>query len=151
MDSEIIFAVLSIVIAGSALIITVTKNQSANRRLTLEDERAMDKRLDSMKTEIDKRLSDYKLEMEHRLTEIEGKVNIFWKDFETKMANFLHSPHTPETDILLEKLGAGTITMDEKLILCGFLEGHVRNKEYSPEKIPAAIALSIHLCSDRYR
>ena len=145
MESSI-FVIVTIVISLIALIVSVAQYNSHQNRQDREDERKVDDRLDKLEAKFNKELSQYKIEMEHRITELESHVNIFWKDFEKKMANYLHSPHTPETDKLLEKLADKGLEEPEKKELCAKIEEHLKKKEYAPEKVPAALALIAHLC-----
>lgn len=142
-----ITTIIPIIIALIAVIISLAEfNYNKNRNQSKDNTTSIEQ-IGSLRSEFDGKLSDYKLEMEHRLTEAEGKIDIFWKDFERKMATYLHSPHTPETDKLLEKLADGILTDEERIKLCQALEGHIDRKEYAPEKVPIAIALVTILCS----
>lgn len=43
----------------------------------------------------------------NRVTALETKIDPFWRVIQDKLPAFLHSPHTPELDKLLERYQAG--------------------------------------------
>ncbi|MDD5511383.1 MAG: hypothetical protein PHI12_11340 [Dehalococcoidales bacterium] len=164
-----VWSIIMTVVAVGALIISLVKNKGSDARATLIDDRVVNDRINKVREDLSKQISqvkddlkkevievkddinnrfhDYEIKQEHRITEIEGKIGIFWQDFNKKMAGLIHSPHTPETDLLLDKVVAGTITKQEALDLCAKIQGHIEKKEYPPEKVPAAIALVVSLCA----
>lgn len=144
MDSYLT-VILNFLISGVAIILALVRFQSDKNKDNSADRDAMDRRLDAMQTDYNRQIADYKLCCETRFTRIETRFDIFWKDFEAQMAKYLHSPHTPETDVLLEKLEAGVISPEERKMLCEKIEGHITRREYAPEVIPAAAALKAHL------
>ena len=52
-----------------------------------------------------------------RITRLETKVELFWGTMKKAAADLLHSPHTPEFDMLLEKSKADKLTRAEAMRL----------------------------------
>ncbi len=138
--------IITIIISIGALIVTTAFNRHSTSRDVIHDVRAEDKRFNDLRDELKNDLDRFKLEVEHRLTENEIKIELFWRKFEKKMAEDLHSPHTPEADRLLEKLSAGSINIQERMCLGNILQNNVKNKVYSSEKEVKAIFLATYLC-----
>lgn len=85
------------------------------------------------------------LDNEHRFTELETKTNLFWHTVETKMTEFVHSPHTPDIDPLLEKMATKNLTTDEAKDLLYQLECALRDHLYAGEKVLAVIFITARL------
>jgi hypothetical protein len=49
----------------------------------------------------------------NRLVALETKVSPFWKIVETELPKIIHSPHTPEIDVLLDKMAEGKLDKEE--------------------------------------
>ena len=49
-----------------------------------------------------------------RITRLETKMELFWGTMKNAASDILHSPHTPEFDILLEKNKLGKLSKAEK-------------------------------------
>ena len=58
--------------------------------------------------------------LKERLVRIETKVDVFWKAVEGRLVDMLHSPHSPEVDVLLDKMKQGGLSLDEAI--------HLRNQ-----------------------
>lgn len=58
---------------------------------------------------------------ETRFKELETKVELYWNSVEIKLANQVHSPHTPEIDALLGKITDGSVTISERVQLRSLL------------------------------
>lgn len=43
-------------------------------------------------------------EQEQRITKLETKMELIWNYVDDNMGKILHSPHTPEIDVLIEKM-----------------------------------------------
>ena len=56
-------------------------------------------------------------DMKNRLTKLETQMQPFWNLIERELPKIIHSPHTPEIDILLEKMIEGVLTRDEAIDL----------------------------------
>jgi hypothetical protein len=52
-------------------------------------------------------------ELRNRITKLETQMQPFWSIIEKELPKLIHSPHTPEIDVLLDKLMAGILTIDE--------------------------------------
>lgn len=48
-----------------------------------------------------------------RIAKLETKVELFWGSMKRAAAELLHSPHTPEFDVLLERSQIGVLSKDE--------------------------------------
>lgn len=79
------------------------------------------------------------IEKENAATKI--KVDLFWKVVEKEMIGILHSPHTPDLDVLLDKLKNDIITPEEVRELFDRLQTFILTAETtkSSETIAAAI------------
>ena len=55
----------------------------------------------------------FDMKIDGRLRTIEVKTDLFWGLVEKELPRILHSPHTPEFDLLLEKMMADTLNRDE--------------------------------------
>jgi hypothetical protein len=51
--------------------------------------------------------------LDKRLACVETKTEVTWKAIEKSLVDLLHSPHTPETDDLLEKMAENRLTQTE--------------------------------------
>jgi len=51
--------------------------------------------------------------IKERLTALETKIEPFWEMVQKELPKILHSPHTPELDVLLEKMANGNINKIE--------------------------------------
>ena len=56
-------------------------------------------------------------DIKNRLTKLETQMQPFWNLIERELPKIIHSPHTPEIDILLEKMIEGVLTRDEAIDL----------------------------------
>ena len=56
-------------------------------------------------------------DIKYRLTKLETQMAPFWNIIEKELPKLIHSPHTPEIDILLEKMIEGVLTRDEAIDL----------------------------------
>lgn len=63
--------------------------------------------------------------LSERIKDLEVKIGLFWKIVEQEIPKILHSPHTPEIDVLLEKVMGGNITSDEAYELKCKLKGEL--------------------------
>ncbi len=48
-----------------------------------------------------------------RLTKLETQMSPFWKIIECEIPKLIHSPHTPDIDVLLEKMSDRKISIEE--------------------------------------
>jgi hypothetical protein len=71
---------------------------------------------------------------EHRFTQLEDWVNLYRKGVEITMAKQLHSPHRPDIDAYLEKLGSGVITLQERKEMRDLLFKNLCEKSIEPER-----------------
>jgi hypothetical protein len=83
----------------------------------------------------------YKLEIESRLKDTETKVNLYWKSVEARMAKYVHSPHTPVIDKLLEKMQAGELGKEDVYELHKLLETGLQENLYDNDKAIGVILL----------
>ena len=81
---------------------------------------------------------DKESKYEHRFTELETKVNLYWNGVENILSKQLHSPHRPNLDAYLEKITAGTITLDERAKLRELLFGHICDQSIEPDRCTSA-------------
>jgi hypothetical protein len=72
---------------------------------------------------------------------LQTQIEPFWKMVETEVPRILHSPHTPETDKLLEQLENGCLfTLEDILDLKCAIKEALQKGEYSPgRRFPAAL------------
>ncbi len=75
---------------------------------------------------------------------LETKIDVFWKNVAFDAARILHSPHTPELDVLLEKLGRDELIPVETARLIEML-AEVSDDRSAPSgnRIAAVIILRI--------
>jgi len=52
-------------------------------------------------------------ELKNRITRLETQMQPFWTIIEKEIPKLLHSPHTPEIDVLLDKMSQGILTIEE--------------------------------------
>jgi len=52
-------------------------------------------------------------DIKNRLTKLEIQMTPFWSIIEKELPKFIHSPHTPEIDTLLEKMTERQLTIPE--------------------------------------
>lgn len=72
---------------------------------------------------------------------LQTQIEPFWKMVEMEVPRILHSPHTPETDRLLEQLENGCkLTLDQIRELKNAIVCSLRSGQYSTDKMfPAAL------------
>lgn len=56
-------------------------------------------------------------DIKNRLTKLETQMQPFWNLIEKELPKLIHSPHTPEIDVLLDKMIDGKLTQDEAIDL----------------------------------
>ncbi len=57
-----------------------------------------------------------------RISVLENKIELFWGVVQKSMTELLHSPHTPEFDLLLEELNDNCINLEKALRLKSLLK-----------------------------
>jgi len=75
---------------------------------------------------------------EARFVRLETQMELYWHSVEDRLSKNLHSPHLPETDILLEKVLDGTITLAERQQLINQLLDHLCEDALAREKCVSA-------------
>lgn len=81
-----------------------------------------------------------------RIGVLETKIDVFWKNVAYDAAKILHSPHTPELDVLLEGFQDGTLTRDQLTKLISMLHKVRDSKDravLNGDKVAAAILLRV--------
>lgn len=82
-------------------------------------------------------------EVIERVTRSETTIQIFTETLKNHLATQLHSPHTPEKDVLLEKLHDNTITKEEA---CKLKEMVLNDIEVCDKNSSERLASSLLLC-----
>lgn len=101
----------------------VTKNEAKLAPLDCVD-------INSRLAKIEAQLESADLsKMSSRIESIETKIELFWEVVREKVIGIIHSPHTPETDILLDKLRDKTISPEEAKELEIMLECALRENK----------------------
>jgi len=102
-------AIGSFCVAGVALLLKfLDRNDRRQEDLRIEWRQA-DEDLRSLLKEMHGEFSDMHSEIEV----MKKQMEVFWKGVAYNAASLLHSPHTPETDALIEKFVGGTINREE--------------------------------------
>ena len=99
---------------GFAIAITALLINLFDRSKKRQDE--LRKEWKDADNEISKLLADISEEFDSMHSEIEvmkKQMEVFWKGVAYNSASLLHSPHTPELDILIERFTSGIINSDE--------------------------------------
>lgn len=79
------------------------------------------------------------IKLRERLIVVETKLNLFFKDVSLTKADFLHSPHTPELDLLLEKVQSGEkMKQNEVLSLIEMLKQILKSSSETESRKSAA-------------
>jgi hypothetical protein len=52
-------------------------------------------------------------DIKNRLVKLETQMQPFWSIIEKELPKIIHSPHTPEIDILLDKMVEGKLTIED--------------------------------------
>ncbi len=93
-------------------------------------------------------------DIQTQLARLETKMEPFWSLIEIQVAKMLHSPHTPEMDILLEKLIDGSLNLKENLnldsMLCETLNEELQKFPKDNGKILGLTLLLARLRSKQY-
>jgi hypothetical protein len=81
------------------------------------------------------------IEIKEDIKRLQTQIEPFWKMVETEVPRILHSPHTPETDKLLEQLENGCLlSLEDIRVLKNSIRLALQGGEYSPGKrFPAAL------------
>ena len=82
--------------------------------------------------------------MKEDIRELKTQIKPFWEAVEKMVPSMLHSPHTPETDKLLERVENGCkLTLQEIRTLKDTIFVALRNNEYDKwKRLPAALLIS---------
>ncbi len=98
-------------------------------------------------------IAEHNLHLEHRLTKLETKSDFTQQaivEIEATLSKYLHSPHTPEIDNLLDKVINHTITLTERARLRELLVEALNNPEIDDLiQIAAGILAGIQGCRQR--
>ncbi len=145
MDVEAVISLSLSIITG---VVVVVRWIQDGRRTDVLDAKELDRRFAEQNKNIDLRLDGFKSEFDkyqvktgERIAALETKIDPFWNS----LGKFLHSPHTPETDILLESFCSGLITIDQKITLADRLEDGIKDGVYAGDKTAAAFCLIAYL------
>lgn len=144
--------ILSLLVAGAALWISVQGYRDRRRRELVDDTKS-DVKTETGLTLLGWTLAD-RLALEKRLVQIEAEVanqRELHDILERLMAKVLHSPHRPELDRLLEKVDSGrTLTDGEVIFLTDWLHEIATDKTISKGEQTAASILLV-LINSRYK
>lgn len=88
------------------------------------------------------RVNMYFQNIQNRLSVIETKVDVWWKSLEENLSDFIHSPHTPYKDSLLEALHDDVITSDQVDILINIMEEELASPLHKHKPVATIILLS---------
>lgn len=123
---QIIFGVLSSLVALAALVLGVV-NARYSRRRDQESE------IDELREE----LAD--LKADHRVTQ--KQISLFWGIVEKEIGNMLHSPHRAELDRLIEKNVRGKLEPNELERFAELLQEMAEDTEATHGEQAAAVLL----------
>jgi hypothetical protein len=126
-----ILAISSFAVAAIALLLKFSDRSKKHQEQIREEWREADSEISKLLSE----MSDEFTEMHAEIEVMKKQLEVFWRGVAYNSASLLHSPHTPELDVLIEKFTTGVISPEELLkfrehllfIASSTLEGNVRN------------------------
>lgn len=95
--------------------------------------KSLDRQIERLGTKGDKLATD--------VARLQTQTELFWNAMGSKAASILHSPHTPELDILLERWNDHTLTLADAGKLISMLKSIEDSNESHGTKLAAVMLL----------
>ena len=109
MEWPLVLSIISLIFVALNFVKAQYLDKAADERRRTEEARELAKCKAADELSLERRFS----RIESQVGSIETKVGLFWATVTPALAALLHSPHTPEADILIEKLSGNTINNEE--------------------------------------